>query len=176
MHEKIASKDFQGVIDVMRAATCPYERRGRKLRKAPGTGHNIGWSPTEETYMLGLEACSQVNRRWSFKVALTLLQDMRKDPNIELELKHYRSAILACSKTRELPVILSFMDEMKSKGIQPDGVDRVLDLLKQMRAEFLPTEATYDIVLRLCGQAGNWTTSLQVLSDMEVQLIPSTPH
>lgn len=61
----------------------------------------------------------QVQKRWGFKVALFLVQEMR-DAKLDISLEHYRGAILACSRTRQLAGVLPLLEEMQTRGVAAD--------------------------------------------------------
>lgn len=73
MRRKIEDQDWPGVIEVMRAVSRVSPRRvaegGRQERENEGgyDRHRVAgmfrgaWTPTEETYALGLEACARVS-------------------------------------------------------------------------------------------------------------------
>lgn len=66
-----------------------------------------------------LPAGRQVQKRWGFKAALFLIQEMRA-AKLEISLVHYRGAVTACSLTRQLAGVLPLLEEMRDRGIAAD--------------------------------------------------------
>lgn len=58
MRRKMDQQDWLGVIEAMRACSRAPRRKGPAAAGARAAVS--GWSPTEETYALGLEACARV--------------------------------------------------------------------------------------------------------------------
>lgn len=52
-------------------------------------------------------------------MALFLIQEMR-DAKLEISLVHYRSAVLACSRTRQLAGVIPLLEEMRKRGVVAD--------------------------------------------------------
>eukprot|EP00904_Undaria_pinnatifida_P012907 jgi/Undpi1/8747/HiC_scaffold_25.g11209.m1 len=220
MRRKLEKQDWLGVIEAMRAASrVPRTGRvrgssisgGDSLSQkgegreggvggggraaaalvAGGYAGKLGWAPTEETYALALEACAKVQKRWGFKAALILIQEMR-DAEMDIALVHYRAAVTACSLTRQLAGVLPLLEEMNTRGVAADlatynaaisactvpKVKRALNLVQMMRSEGVaPTEITYNVVLRLCGLGGCWAMGLELLGMMEDEgLTPNLYH
>lgn len=61
----------------------------------------------------------QVQKRWGFKAALFLIQEMR-DAKLDITLVHYRGVVTACSLTRQLAGVLPLLEEMRDRGIAAD--------------------------------------------------------
>lgn len=64
-------------------------------------------------------ADEKVRKRWGFKAALFLIQEMR-DAKLDISLVHYRGAVTACALTRQLSGVLPLLDEMRDRGVAAD--------------------------------------------------------
>lgn len=61
----------------------------------------------------------QVRKRWGFKAALFLIQEMR-DAGLDIGLVHYRGAVTACALTKQLAGVLPLLEEMRDRGVEAD--------------------------------------------------------
>jgi len=137
--------------------------------------------PDTVTYNAVMSACAKSYKTW--KDALTLLDELNREPGVNPDIVTYTIAIRACSKGGKTQRGLAMFQMMKDRNLKLDvyvytGIidlcakaglwKQSLDLLDEMRSKGIsPNGFTYSVAISACGKGGQWERSLELLYQMK---------
>eukprot|EP00617_Octactis_speculum_P008051 CAMPEP_0185779356 /NCGR_PEP_ID=MMETSP1174-20130828/95563_1 /TAXON_ID=35687 /ORGANISM="Dictyocha speculum, Strain CCMP1381" /LENGTH=1021 /DNA_ID=CAMNT_0028468473 /DNA_START=210 /DNA_END=3275 /DNA_ORIENTATION=+ len=168
-----------------------FNRAGEALEAADAMQDKFGIEPDLMLYTTILNALS---KKGDAIGAVNLLQKMKANgpfPNI----KSFTAVMQACMEAKDPELALAVCKEMRSCGIEPDGVvyailvdalcaqgdvSRAAQLIDSTRREFVqnkttfgPTVSTYNALIRSAVVAQRWGIAIKALEDLLATAYPN---